>query len=237
MPDPFCRQLPLQTGVKLIAVISFVWTLVLIVLEIVLVYKKGLTGVGVLNPEFADAGILSSPGNGSGSALAAPSPTPTPRRAFSIPLSDVTMSSIWLVSWVLDVVFCYVLWRGAVMRSVALCILWFYVRCAFLIFRIVFLGIYLLAGYSILTKIPVLLLLLFRVYSLWAVNRFIGLLQAEAALKTLPIPHVVVQYEDDNGALHERKPSTQSEKDKAEAAPAAGQEEEGHENPLFHHAK
>jgi hypothetical protein len=57
--------------------------------------------------------------------------------------------------------------------------IWFYYRCAVLVFRLIFLVIYIIAGLSLLTKIPVIVLFVVRIYSLWVVNAFVSELRAE----------------------------------------------------------
>ena len=64
-------------------------------------------------------------------------------------------------------------------KSIKNCLIWFYFRCAILVFRVIFLIMYIIAGLAIVTKIAVIIQLAVRLYSLWVVNSFINELREE----------------------------------------------------------
>lgn len=105
--------------------------------------------------------------------------------------------------------------------------IWFYFRCAAVVFRIVFLLIYLIAGYSVITKIPVIALIVFRIYSLLVVNEFVKQIQQEklALNNVINIPSVVISYDE--------SPKSKSKQEGNANATTNSYPDEGVENPMY----
>jgi len=214
MVNPCCCM-SLQRGVKFVAVISLIWSLVLIAEEIALVAVRGCHGIDLIqeqNPEFTslDADkvhqvhiappalhkaaynltiVTNHTSNHSSSQNNIPNydveretlvdDLQEQTRVCAMKVSELIVSAMWVLTWIGDIGLAIMLIIGAYKKSTKLCAIWFHIRCAILVFRIIFLIIYVVAGRTLLYKIPVMVLFLFRIYSLWVVSHFIDEMKHE----------------------------------------------------------
>ncbi|CAG7825980.1 unnamed protein product [Allacma fusca] len=213
MVNPCCC-ICLQKGVKIVAVISLLWSIALIGEEVLIVALKGCGGIQLIkeqNPEFGDAkithGQITPPKlfKGSGNLTLLKNQTSVPSSPdynyeevtfvqnlsertpiCEMKLADVIVSVIWILTWFGDIALAIILIYGAYKKSIKLCSIWFHIRCAVLVFRIIFLIIYVIGGLPLLYKVPVMILCVFRLYSLWVVSHFIDEVRHEKEAKQMP---------------------------------------------------
>jgi len=62
---------------------------------------------------------------------------------------------------------------GAIKKHIGLCLTWFYIRCAILVFKCIIFLMYLIHGRPLFSQIPFIFFMLIHVYGLWVVNSYV----------------------------------------------------------------
>lgn len=58
-------------------------------------------------------------------------------------------------------------------RSPGICLVWFYIRCAIFVFKLIIFIMYLIGGRPLFSQIPFLISMLVHAYGLWVVNSYV----------------------------------------------------------------
>lgn len=66
-----------------------------------------------------------------------------------------------------------VLLIGAIKKHIGLCLTWFYIRCAILVFKCIIFLMYLIHGRPLFGQIPFILFMFVHAYGLWVVNSYV----------------------------------------------------------------
>ncbi|ODM96596.1 hypothetical protein Ocin01_10078 [Orchesella cincta] len=193
--NPTCGLMSLKRASQIMAIIDMVFGLVGIGWFIYMFKKHGIISLEAFEPTLGIDASSVTDTNGTSSKLFhdlasgnvnSTNPTVnvygTQKELLSLTLSGYFIG--YFYTGVNLTIFVFLL-LGVYRRSPALCMFWFNVRCAIVVYKVAILLMYIIAGLNFqMFQIPWILTMVIHVYGLWLVNCYVNELRVEQFCRT-----------------------------------------------------